>query len=126
MVLPTETPVYVKLLAVIFPQSACSFWPFAHMTAVETLELDQPALQTFDLNLALNILAFSLPFSTLMILSICSSGDFFASTSFITGLGLFLILLAFIPFLWKAKITRDAPKDQVLERPMNKQLDKIV
>lgn len=101
LLLPSELPIYIKLLAVVFPQSACSFWPFAHMTAIETLEFDQPAVKTFDLNLALNILAFSLPFSTILILGVCSSGGFFTSPVVVASLGVFLVGLAFIPVLWK-------------------------
>ncbi len=105
--LPADTPLFIKLLAVIFPQSACSFWPFAHMTAVETLELDQPALQTFELDFALNILALSLPFSTILVLGICSSGDLFANTAVISGVGLFFISLSLLPLLWKIKTNND-------------------
>lgn len=101
--LPTSLPTYMILLAVVFPQSACSFWPFAHMTAVETLELDQPAIKTFDLELGLNMLAFSLPFSTMIILAICSSGAFFADVSVVAGIGLCFIGIALLPFITNIK-----------------------
>ncbi len=101
--LPATLPLTVLLLAVVFPQSACSFWSFAHMTAVETLEHDQPEIQTFDLNLALNVLAFSLPFSTIVILIICSSGAFFANTMTLAFCGMFLLAVALVPFLLKAR-----------------------
>lgn len=89
------------LLAVVFPLSSCSFWPFAHMSAVRQLELGievdrEP--KTFDLELGINILAVSLPFSTLMILGIFSSGDFFTRSSSIFGLG---GLLVFLPIVSK-------------------------
>ena len=102
--LPPSLPVAILVLAVVFPQSACSFWPFAHMTAVETLEHDQPALQTFDLNLALNILAFSLPFSTIIILIVCSSGAFFIDTSVLFSCGLALLVVAVVPILLKVGV----------------------
>ena len=54
--IPAAVPIGLVLVAVAFPQSACSFWPFAHMTAIETLEKDMPQ-RTFNLDLALNILA---------------------------------------------------------------------
>jgi hypothetical protein len=64
------------MLALIFPQSACSFWPIAHMGAVQNLERHTKG-RTFDLKFGLNLLAFSLPFSTAIILLICSFGDIF-------------------------------------------------
>lgn len=99
LVLPATLPVVMVLLAVVFPQSACSFWPFAHMTAIETLETKQEHIQTFDLELALNLLAFSLPFSTLIILTICSSGAFFTHPLTIASIGLLFVAIATIPFL---------------------------
>lgn len=103
LLLPPSVPTYLLLLAVIFPQSACSFWPYAHMTAIETLELDKPAVQTFDLALGLNMLAFSLPFSTIIILTICSTGSFFINTGNLSLISLLLIGTALIPFLTKSK-----------------------
>lgn len=97
--LPSTLPTFLCLLVVAFPQSACSFWPYAHMTAIETLELDQPEVKTFDLSLGLNILAFSLPFSTLVILTICSSGQFFAEPTTILGTAVIFIGGALLPFL---------------------------
>ena len=70
------------LLAVVFAQCAVSFWPFAHMAAVESLREEEDK-QTFDLDLGLNVLAFSLPFSTVMILSVLSCGRWFESPSVI-------------------------------------------
>jgi len=82
----------IALLIVIFPQSACSFWPFAHMSAVGGMEeisgrTDNP---TFDLDFAMNVLACSLPFSTVLILGICTAGEFFAAP-----LNLFTMTLIF-------------------------------
>lgn len=64
----------MALLALLFPQSAASFWPFAHMSAVQGLEQKSrtTATFTFDTHLALNILALSLPFSTLIMLGLCT------------------------------------------------------
>lgn len=83
-------------LLVMFPQSACSFWPFAHISAVTSLEQaeEKPVSDlTFDLDLALNILALSLPFSTLVVLAICSFPAYFAMPWLLLGLGLSLLLL---------------------------------
>jgi len=64
----------MALLALLLPQSAASFWPFAHMSAVQGLENNTRKTSnfTFDTGLALNILALSLPFSTLIMLGLCT------------------------------------------------------
>ena len=69
------------LLAVVFAQCAVSFWPFAHMAAVEAMRKEGEA-PVFELDLGLNVLAFSLPFSTVVILSVLTFGDTFASPGF--------------------------------------------
>ena len=66
------------LLTVVFAQCAVSFWPFAHMAAVEGLR-EPDAAAVFDLDLGLNVLAFSLPFSTVLILTVLACGPWFAS-----------------------------------------------
>ena len=56
-IFPALTPALILLL-VVFPQSSCSFWPFAHMSAVSTMEeSDGQQNPTFDINFAVNILA---------------------------------------------------------------------
>ena len=90
------------LLAVVFAQCAVSFWPFAHMAAVEGLRAaDSPAV--FDLDLGLNVLAFSLPFSTVLILSVLACGEWFATPQVPTlAAGLLLVfplVYAFSPVL---------------------------
>jgi len=95
--MPNEAAI---LLAVVFPQSACSFWPFAHMSAVEgmeKLENKPESKKTFDLGLGLNILAVSLPFSTLVILGVFSSGKYFINPYHIFLGGVTLMILAGIP-----------------------------
>src|SRR5690606_11327703 len=68
--------VATMLLIIVFPQSACSFWPFAHMAAVSKLERKQYETdKTFDLDFAMNILACSLPLSVILILGIYSAGE---------------------------------------------------
>lgn len=79
------------LLAVVFGQCAVSFWPFAHMSAVEGLrEPESP--RVFDLSLGLNVLAFSLPFSTVVILSVLSFGELFAAPGVILPVALVIAL----------------------------------
>ncbi|PIB38752.1 permease [Maribacter sp. 4G9] len=60
---PSLTPALILLL-IVFPQSSCSFWPFAHMNAINSMEENSNYQHTtFDTNFAVNILACSLPFS---------------------------------------------------------------
>lgn len=78
------TDIPTILLIVVFPQSACSFWPYAHMASVAQLESKaegKPTSRTFDLDFAMNVLACSMPFSVILILAIYASGNFFTSTS---------------------------------------------
>lgn len=72
------------LLIVVFPQSACSFWPYAHMSAVGQIENKLPGdkkVRTFDQDFAMNVLACSMPFSVILIMIIYASGDYFASST---------------------------------------------
>lgn len=90
------------MLAVVFPQSACSFWPFAHMAIVESMskkEGDPKAPAVFNNELAMNMLALSLPLSTMIILGIFSVGPFFTDVFNLLYIGFALILLSAIPSL---------------------------
>lgn len=89
------------LLIVVFPQSACSFWPYAHMATVAQLEKKSNAsLHTFDQDFAMNLLACSMPFSVILIMIVYASGNFFAApgTVFIASGALFIAgaLVAFV------------------------------
>ncbi|NJB87461.1 hypothetical protein GGR26_003241 [Lewinella marina] len=79
----------LALLTVIFAQCAVSFWPYAHMSAVEVLR-GEGSHPVFDLDLGLNVLAFSLPFSTVVILSVLSFGEWFAAPSVMVPAGLIM------------------------------------
>ena len=98
LLLPTQD-VGIALLIVIFPQSACSFWPYAHISVVNALEEvnTKPATNTFDVEFAMNVLACSLPFSTVLILGICTAGDFFAAPVSVLGIGAVFAAVALIP-----------------------------
>lgn len=88
------------LLAVVIPLSAASFWPLAHISAFNIKEEAQALpkeKRTFDMELAVLLLAFSLPFSTLLILGILSSGELFAHTSTLITSGLAFICISAIP-----------------------------
>jgi malate permease and related proteins len=92
------------LLAVVVPLSSCSFWPFAHISGINLKE-DNKELskerRTFDLNLAVLILAFSLPLSTILVMGILASGEFFAHTSTLLIFGLILIGFGLAPHFIK-------------------------
>ncbi|MBU2947069.1 permease [Zobellia uliginosa] len=88
------------LLLVVFPQSSCSFWPFAHMSAISSMEEDDKQDKpTFDINFAVNILALSLPFSTMLAIGIFSFSDFFVNPSILLLLGSGMITASFIPYI---------------------------
>ncbi|MBX2820935.1 MAG: hypothetical protein KTR29_14675 [Rhodothermaceae bacterium] len=92
----------VVILAVAFPLSAVSFWPFAHMTAIRAIEKRngiEESNSTFDLDLGLGILACSLPLSTTLILIVSSSGTTFTSPRLLIMLGILLLVASFIPLV---------------------------
>lgn len=87
------------MVLVVFPQSAISFWPFAHMASITALEQkteNSGRRKTFDMELAVNILAVSLPFATSIMLLVFSFGELFASTSTLFAVGLGLVGLGII------------------------------
>lgn len=106
---PSMTPALILLL-VVFPQSSCSFWPFAHMSAVSSMEENDGQKEpTFDINLAVNILACSLPFSTILIIGIFSFSEVFINPMVILGAGFSLLLVSFIPdFVAKIKKMKES------------------
>lgn len=106
------------LLLVVFPQSACSFWPFAHMSAIAVLEeKDEQTKPTFDIDFAVNILACSLPFSTLIIIGVFSFSELFINPMIILTSAVVLIALSYIPnviaLLKKAKSDSDKHIDAI-------------
>ena len=103
----------VLLLAVAFPQSSCSFIPYAQMTLFA--DLKERSDKIFNPGLALSILAISLPFSSFVIISIYSSGDLF--TSPIRLLGISAIALAASWVLLRQKV----PNSQVVFTPVRKE-----
>lgn len=99
------TDLATTLLIVVFPQSACSFWPYAHMAVVSEMESKdrERSGKTFDLDFAMNVLACSMPFSVLMILLIYSSGGFFAAPAHLFESTAFLLVMASVPVLIPAR-----------------------
>jgi len=77
------------LLIVSFALSACSFWPFAHISLIDSSEKNKNTnAKTFDSNFAIGVLALSLPISTLLILCILSAGNTFSDVFNLLILGL--------------------------------------
>ncbi|MDQ6477429.1 hypothetical protein [Dyadobacter sp. LHD-138] len=91
------------LLAVVIPLSAASFWPLAHISAFNLRE-DTMGLakekRTFDMELAVLLLAFSLPFSTILILGILTTGTYFTHLPTLIIAGGVLIALGGLPNLF--------------------------
>jgi hypothetical protein len=123
--MPSEAAI---ILAIVFPLSACSFWPFAHMSAVKAMESlredGEKNESTFDLTLGINILAISLPFSTVLILGVLSSTAYFVlpySTLFMGGLFLLIFIL---PKLYQMILSKEftffeVPEPKVKEGTVN-------
>ncbi len=91
------------LLAVVIPLSSASFWPLAHITAFHQRE-NRKGLsreqRSFDPELAVLLLAFSLPFSSLLILGILSAGNVFTHPLTLVVTGLLFIIAGALPFLF--------------------------
>ncbi|NHF58880.1 permease [Flavobacteriaceae bacterium TP-CH-4] len=96
------------LLLLSFGFSACSFWPFAHISAVGVLEhTTAKKKKTFDGTFAINVLALSFPLSTLLVLSILTSGEAFAHLGAIFSLSGLLLFLGYVPVIYsKVKALR--------------------
>lgn len=92
-----------EILAMLaFGLSACSFWPFAHISVVDIQENElSQKKKTFNATFAINILALSFPISTLLILGILSSGSIFSSAMPVFALSTALLFLGFIPLIIK-------------------------
>lgn len=80
------------ILFLVFSLSACSFWPYAHISLVEEQE-KKNYNKTFDSQFAIGLLALSFPFSTTLILGILNTPETFQTTPtfIISGLLLFSI-----------------------------------
>nr|WP_297784217.1 permease [uncultured Allomuricauda sp.] len=89
------------LLTMAFGLSACSFWPYAHIAAVDSMEMDKNSKKkTFSSDFGVAILALSFPLSTMLILATLNSGSFFVNpfNIFITAIVLLAVGFA-IPLI---------------------------
>ena len=91
---PELSPLMI-LLAIVFPQSSCSFWPFAHINLINNQETE--GAKTFDLDFGLAIVACSLPFSSILIIGVLSFPAQSANPTIIGLLGLTLLALSLLP-----------------------------
>ncbi len=102
------------LLAVVLPLSSASFWPFAHISVFNLREESKgmsKERRTFDVELAVLILAFSLPFSTILILGILSTGALFTHLPTILIAGAILTALGIIPNLVTKAAFKTSPSE---------------
>lgn len=114
LLFPALSPAMV-LLVIVFPQSSCSFWPFAHMHLAAKMEEKQQGDKTFDLDHAVNVLACSLPYSSLTILLLFNFGGFFSQTWILASIGAGLAGISMLLARWKdlRKISQRLPSRQV-------------
>lgn len=97
------------LVGLAFGLSACSFWPFMHISTVDKEEQAVPAHErTFDASFAINMLALSFPLSTALILILLSVGEPVVRFGSLLGWATGLTLAAGAAFLMT---TRRAPSD---------------
>lgn len=91
------------LLMIAFALSACSFWPFAHISAIDLLEnksekkTEEP---TFDSGFAVNILALSFPVSVVLILGLLSAGSYVANIPALLTIAFALIIAGCAPVVY--------------------------
>ncbi|MEM9339133.1 MAG: permease, partial [Bacteroidota bacterium] len=108
----------VAMLIILFPQSSCSFWPYAHMSAINKMGEDSEKAKTFNLDLGMNMLALSLPLSTLIILALSTYGEKSADLLFVFILSGVLITVSLIPNLLRRINTKffDAKEVKMVEK----------
>ncbi|WP_158850624.1 permease [Algibacter sp. L1A34] len=110
------------LVLVAFSLSACSFWPYAHISGIDFKEKNRADQdKTFNANFAISILALSLPISVLLILGILTVNTVFVSASNLLMLSLVLFFMGIIyPVILKVrKSSFNLDKEQILEQNVN-------
>ncbi len=84
------------LLTIAFGLSACSFWPYAHIATVDSMEMDKKfKKKTFSSDFGVAILALSFPLSTMLILATLNSGSFFVQSYNIFLVAIVLLAVGF-------------------------------
>ncbi|MBC2838558.1 permease [Robiginitalea sp. SC105] len=104
--LPALSPALI-LLVIVFPQSSCSFWPYAHMHLVNTREESESRQgRTFDTGFAVNLLACSLPFSSGIILLAFNFPETIAHAWVLALVGFTLVGISLLPRVWQAALRK--------------------
>ncbi|WP_147676685.1 AEC family transporter [Algibacter pacificus] len=106
------------LVLIAFSLSACSFWPYAHISGIDFKERKREEQdKTFNANFAISILALSLPISVLLVLGILTANTVFVSVPNLLSLSLVLFSIGIIyPVILKLrKSSFVLKKKQVLE-----------
>ena len=102
------------LFMMAFGLSACSFWPFAHISTIANKENELPEKEkTFNSSYALSILALSLPLSVVLILGVLVSGNTFANINNVLYLSISIICLAFVMPLYSQLKRMAIPKKKL-------------
>jgi len=93
------------LFILAFSLSACSFWPFAHISNISIKEENfDSKSKTFDVDAAMSILALSLPLSVVMILIVLTADTTFTKIDTLIPVGFGLLLLGgLFPIINKIK-----------------------
>ncbi|MGF1488450.1 MAG: AEC family transporter [Prochloraceae cyanobacterium] len=121
-VLPLNS-IDMKILAVVFPLSSCSFLAYAHMYSINMLKegslKSTKKLPVFDLDLGLTLLALSLPFSTLSILSVCVAKSFFTNSIHLLSIGILLIFSAGILWVLNYQLKKESARSKKLKIKKN-------
>lgn len=85
------------LLTMAFGLSACSFWPYAHIAAVDSMEMEmKDKKKTFSSDFGVAILALSFPLSTMLILAVLNSGSFFTNSYNIFLIGVIVLVIGLV------------------------------
>jgi hypothetical protein len=104
------------LFYIILALSSVSFWPFAHMTLIDEIEKKaQYKIRTFDIGFGLNFLAYSLPFSTILILLLLSQKETLKDLSILYGLSSVMVSLGILLLIINSKIHK--AKDTHSDKP---------
>ena len=101
--------------------SSVSFWPFAHMTLIQKIEKNENSKKrTFDIAFGLNFLAYSLPFSTILILLFLSNSDKLSNLPSLLIFSLSMITVGFLIMSISSKL--DYLEQKNLEKKKKKSL----
>lgn len=110
-----------------FGLSACSFWPYAHIANVHQKEQNLTEnKKTFNDALAVNILALSFPFSTMLIIGVMLNQEYIAIPSHMIIVGIVLMSIGITPIIIKRrKLLKLKPLKMLIKKTRSKDLHQI-